>query len=158
MTGEYGSPVHISCLLLKDFSELKLTKMNDKSNLIQLRNALDKLQSDLITNQQQECCNDFNVIDHAESLIPGRYRHQYVEKKDELLTTHQNSFAALSAFLESSATLIQRHMPDKIIEGTSKNPLTKHEQKKVDELKANLAKIEARTNEKPPEKSDDKPP
>merc|ERR1711895_182900 len=92
LTGEYGSPVHIACLLLKDFSELKLTKMNDESNLIQLRNALDKLQLDLTTNQQQERCNDFNVINHAESLIPGSFHHQYVEKKDELLTTHQNSF------------------------------------------------------------------
>ena len=49
-------------------------------------------------------------------------------------------------------------MPDEIIEGTTKKPLTKHEQKQVDELKAKLAKIEARITEKPPEKSDDKPP
>ena len=129
LTGRYGSPVHIACILLKDFSELKLTKINDESNLIQLRNALDKLQSDLITNQQEERCNDFNVIDYAESLIPGRFHHQYVEKKDELLRTHPSSFAALTAFLESSATLMQHHMPDKIIEGTLKRPLTKHEQK-----------------------------
>ena len=81
-----------------------------------------------------------------------------MEKKDELLRTHPSSFAALTAFLESSATLIQRHMPDKIIEGTSKRPLTKHEQKQADDLKAKLAKIKARTNEKPPEKSDDKSP
>ena len=68
--------------LLKDFSKLKLTKINDKSNLIQLHNALDKLQSDLITNEQEERCNDFNAINHAESLIPRRFRYQYVEKKD----------------------------------------------------------------------------
>ena len=49
-------------------------------------------------------------------------------------------------------------MPDKIIEGTSKRPLTKHEQKQADDLKAKLAKTEDRANEKPPEKSDDKPP
>merc|ERR1712082_293425 len=72
LTGEYRSPIHIACLLLKDFSEFKLTKLNDESNLVQLRNALDKLQSDLITNQQQEYCDDFSVIDYAESLIPGR--------------------------------------------------------------------------------------
>merc|ERR1711895_177196 len=62
LTSAYGSPVHIARILLKDFSELKLTKMNDESNLIQLCNTLDKLQSDLITNQQEEPCNDFNVI------------------------------------------------------------------------------------------------
>merc|ERR1711895_426100 len=100
LTGEYGLPVHIACLLLKDFSEFKLTKLNDESNLVQLRNTLDKLQSDLITNEQQERCDDFSVIDHAESLIPGRFRHQYVEMKDELLTTHLTPFTALSTFLE----------------------------------------------------------
>ena len=59
--------------------------------------------------------------------------------------------------MQPSATLIQCHMPDKIIEGTSKRPLTKHEQKQVDELKAKLAKIEARTTKKLSEKSDDEP-
>merc|ERR1711895_179621 len=58
LTGEYGSPVHIAHLLLKDFSEFKLTKLNDESNLVQLCNTLDKLQSDLTTNQQQERCDD----------------------------------------------------------------------------------------------------
>ena len=41
LTGMYGSPVHIARILLKEFFELRLTKMNDESNLIQLRNALD---------------------------------------------------------------------------------------------------------------------
>merc|ERR1711895_136807 len=77
LTGEYGSPVHIAHLLLKDFSQFKLTKLNDESNLVQLCNALDKLQSDLITNQQQERCDDFSVINHAESVNPGRFCHQY---------------------------------------------------------------------------------
>ena len=52
LTGEYGSPVHIARLLMKYFSEFKLTKLNEESNLVQLLNAFDKLRSDLITNPQ----------------------------------------------------------------------------------------------------------
>ncbi len=45
-----------------------------------------------------------------------------------------------------------------LIEGTPKRPVTKNEQKQANDLKAKLAKIKARTNEKPSDKSDDKPP
>ena len=82
LNGEYSSPVHIAWLLLKDFSEFKLTKHNDETNLVQLCNTLDKLQSDLITNEQQEHCDDFSMIDRAEAMIPGRFCHLYVERKD----------------------------------------------------------------------------
>ena len=51
LTGEYGLPVHIARLLLKDFSDFKLTKHNDETNLVQLCNALAKLHSNLITNE-----------------------------------------------------------------------------------------------------------
>ena len=62
LRGEYGLPVHIARLLLKDFSDFKLTKHKDETNLVQLHNALAKLQSNLITNEQVERCNDFSVI------------------------------------------------------------------------------------------------
>ena len=80
LKGVYGSTVFITCLLLKDFHELELTKANDKANLIQLKNALDKLYSDMMTNECPERCNDFAVIDHANALVPGRFRHLYVER------------------------------------------------------------------------------
>ena len=54
LTGAYGSPVYIACLLLKDFYDLKLTKANDKTNLIHLKNILDKSEFDLITNECSE--------------------------------------------------------------------------------------------------------
>ena len=121
LTDTYGSPVYIACLLLKDFFDLKLTKANDKTNMLQLNNALDKLESDLITNKCPERCEDFMIIDHTESLIPGRFRHKFVEKKDQLLTEHAGSyFKALSAFLKTKTSLIQKYMPDKIIEEVSK--------------------------------------
>ena len=80
LTDTYGSPIYIAHLLLKDFFDLKLTKANDKTNLLQLNNALDKLESDLITNKCPKRCEDFMVIDHAESLIPRRFRHEFVSK------------------------------------------------------------------------------
>ena len=73
LTGEYGLPIHIARLLLKDFSNFKLTKHNDETNLVQIRNTLDKLHSDLIINEQEDQCNDFSMIDHAEAMIPGRF-------------------------------------------------------------------------------------
>ena len=65
LTDTYGSPVVITCLLLKDFLDLKLTKANDETNMLQLNNALEKLESDLITNKCPERCEDFMIIDHA---------------------------------------------------------------------------------------------
>ena len=112
LTDTYGSPVYIARLLLKDFYDLKLTKANEETNLLQLNNALGKLKSDLIINECPEWCNDFRLIDHAESLIPGRFRHKFVEKKDQLLTEQGGSlFKALSVFLKTEASLIQKYMP-----------------------------------------------
>ena len=89
--------------------------------MLQLNNALDKLESDLIINNCQERCEDFMIIDHAESLIPGRFCHKFVKSKDWLLTEHGGSyFKGLSAFLMSETSLIQKYMPDKIIEDVSK--------------------------------------
>ena len=73
----------------------------------------------MTTNKCPERCNNFTVIDHAEALIPSRFRHLYVERKDKLLATHGTPFAALSAFLNTQAVLIQKHMPNKITNGAS---------------------------------------
>ena len=58
---------------MKDFFNLKLTKANDKTNMLQLNNAMDKLESDLIINKCPKRCEDFKIIDHAESSIPARF-------------------------------------------------------------------------------------
>ena len=143
LTGAYRSPIYIARLLLKDFYDLKRTKANDETNLIQLKNALDKLQSDLTTNECPKRCNDFAVIDQAESLVLGRFCHKYVEKKDQLLTEHGSSFKALSVFLDTEASLIQKYMPDKMIEetSTSKESSNSKESKKT---KAKIAKLKAK--------------
>ena len=82
--------------------------------------------------------NDFTVIDHTEFLIPGRYRHKFVEKKDQLLTKQGGSlFKALSVFLKNEASLIQKYMPDKIIEDGSKESSNSKDSKKMKEMKPN---------------------
>ena len=43
LTDTYGFPVFIARLLMKDFFDFKLTKANDKTNMLQLNNAMDKL-------------------------------------------------------------------------------------------------------------------
>ena len=96
LTDTYGSPVYIACLLLKDFFDFKLTKANNETNMLQLNNAMDKLESDLIINKCAKRREDFMVIDHAESLISGRFHHKFVEKKDQLLMEQGGSFFKLS--------------------------------------------------------------
>ena len=73
LTDKYGSPVYIAHLLIKDFLDFKLTKANNKTNLLQLNNTMDKLESDLSINKCSNRCEDFVVIDHAESLVPGKF-------------------------------------------------------------------------------------
>ena len=51
--------------------------------------------------------------------------------------------------MDSKAALVQKHMPDKLIEGASKDPPNKQDLKKIRDLKAKLAKIEAKTDDKP---------
>ena len=80
LTDKYGSPVYIARLLMKDFFDFKLTKVNYKTNMLQLNNAMDKLESDLNINKCPERCENFMVIDHAESLIPEKFRHKFVKK------------------------------------------------------------------------------
>ena len=70
---------------MKDFFDFKLTKANNETNMLQLNNAMDKLESDMIINKCPERCEHFMLINHAESLIPGKFQHKFVKKKDELL-------------------------------------------------------------------------
>ena len=84
-------------------------------------------------------------------MIPGRFGHLYVQKKDELLATHLTPFAALSAFLDDKVAPVQQHMLDKLIEGALKEPHTQKDLKKNKDLKA---KIEVRTNDKPTSEKD----
>ena len=65
LTDTYGFPVYIARLLLKDFFDLKLTKANEETNMLQLNNAMDKLESDLIINKYPERREYFMVIDLA---------------------------------------------------------------------------------------------
>ena len=113
--------------------------------MLQLNNTMDKLESDLSINKCSNRCEDFVVIDHAESLIPGKFRHEFVKKKDELLRENDGShYKALSSFLKTETSLIQKYMPDKVVEDVSKE--TK-DPKKMKETKAKVAKIKAKVTD-----------
>ena len=47
LTGEFGSPVYIARVLIKDFTNFVLNKFNDETKLIQLRNTMARLESHL---------------------------------------------------------------------------------------------------------------
>merc|ERR1712240_502319 len=99
LTDKNGSPVYIARLLINHFLAFKLTKPNDETNMLQLNNTMDKLESDLSINKCSNRCKDFVVIDHAESLIPGKFRHDFIKKKNELLQENDGShYKALSSF------------------------------------------------------------
>ena len=59
LTDTYGSPVFIARLLMKEFFDFKLTKVNNETNMLQLNNAMDKLESDLNINKYPMRCEDF---------------------------------------------------------------------------------------------------
>ena len=122
LTGEFGSPTYISRVLIKDFTNFVPNKFNDETKLIQLRNTMAKLESDLITNDQANRCNDFLVLDHAETLIPGRFREAYIEVKDKLVDEKGTPWAALIHFLDEKATRIQKHMPDLLEDRVKESP------------------------------------
>ena len=83
--------------------------------------------TDLIVNKYPEIREDFMVIDHAESLIPGKFWYE----KDVLLLANQSSyFKALSSFLKIESSLIQKYMLDKIVEDISKESKVKRKQRK----------------------------
>ena len=82
-------------------------------------------------------------------MIPERYRDLYIKVKDALNLTYGTGFATLTAFLKDKATLVQKHMPDRLIKGASKDLPNKQDLKKIRDLKAKLAKIKAKTDVNP---------
>ena len=145
LSSKYGSPAHIARLLLRDFNGVSLTKHTDEAKVIELRDILEKLESDLLTNGQQARCDDFHVLDKAEAMLPGRFRALFVRAKDELVDHHGTGFKALVAFLQEESTMIELHMPD-LLDSSSKPESTvkKQESKKIKELEAKLAKYEGK--------------
>ena len=128
--------------------------MNEETNILQLKNALEKQESDLIINNCHDRCEDFMVIDHTESLIPGKFHHEYVKSKDQLLTHDGSYFKALSAFLKSETSIIQKYMPDKVIEDISMK--SSKDPRKTKETKAKVAKIKAKVTDAKTPRNDKK--
>ena len=155
LSSKFGSPTHIARLLLRDFAACTLKKHTDEAKLIELRDILEKLESDMITNSQQARLNDFTVLDHAEHMIPGRFRDQFVRSKDELVTKEGSGFKALTSFLEEEATMVERHLPDRLLDTQPKTEQTsrRQESKEIKELKAKLAALEGKS-----EKVEKRPP
>ena len=146
LSSKFGSPTHIARLILRDFSELTLKKKTDEAKLIELRDVLEKLDSDLATNGQQERCNDFALLDRAESIIPGRFRDQFAEVKDKLIADQGSGFKALTSFLEDKANMVEKHLPDRLLDSAPKIVDNTGRQERKDEeirkLKAKLAAFE----------------
>ena len=144
LSSKFGSPVHIARLLLRDFSNCSLKKNTDEAKVIELRDILEKLESDMLTNGQAARCEDFTVLDHAESMIPGRFRDQYVRVKEDLVETAGSGFKALTSFLEDEATLVERHLPDRLLDNAPKSEASPRDQesKEIRELKATIARLE----------------
>ena len=69
-----------------------------------------------------------------------------MKKEDQLLSEHRGSyFKALSAFLKNETSLIQKYIPDKIVEDLSKE--SSKDSRKTKETKDKVAKIEAKVTD-----------
>ena len=114
LTAKFGSATNIARVLLEDFKAYTPKGRTDEAKLVDLRDTLEKLQADLITNKQVGRCEDFSIIDTAEAMIPGSYRRDYVKEKGDLTEEKGSAFGALFTFLQEQGTLIEEHMPDKL--------------------------------------------
>ena len=116
-----------------------------------LRDTLEKLQTDLITNKQESRCEDFSVLDTAEAMIPGSFRRDYVKVKGELIEEKGSAFRALFAFLQEQGTLIEEHMPDKLDHfkenkgGKHSNSEEKSAEEKIKMLEAKIYAMETKS-------------
>ena len=116
LSGKFGCSDQIARILLKDFSSLSLRGATEEAKLIQLRDAWEQLHADLVTNRQEARCDDYTVLDQAEAMLPGRFRAKFVDDKDELLKDNEGSgYKALASFLQIQGSLIERHMPDRLL-------------------------------------------
>ena len=145
LSSKFGSPTHIARLLLRDFAACTLKKHTDEAKLIELRDLLEKLESDMITNGQQARLNDFTVLDQAEYMIPGRFRDQFVRSKDELVTKKGSGFKALTSFLEEEASMVERHLPDRLLDTEAETHQSDEDE--IREIKAKLAALEGKTEQ-----------
>ena len=148
LSSKFGSPTHIARLILRDFTGTTLKKHTDEAKLIELRDVLEKLESDLLTNGQEARCNDFTLLDHAESIIPGRFRDQFAEVKDDLITDRGTGFKALTSFLEDKATMVERHLPERLLDSEPKGKKRPDShQDEIEELRAKIAALEGRAEQ-----------
>lgn len=153
LSGKFGCSDQIARVLLKDFSSLTLKGTNEEAKLVQLRDAWEQLYADLVTNEQEARADDYTVVDQAEAMLPGRYRAKYVEEKDALLRANGRSgYKALASFLQTQGSLIERHMPDRLLAGAKvevkKGEDESDKDKEIRSLKQKLMAFERKEPEK----------
>ena len=155
LTAKFGSATNIARVLLEDFKAYSPKGRTDEAKLVDLRDTLEKLQADLITNKQVGRCEDFSIIDTAEAMIPGSFRRDYVREKGDLIEKKGSVFGALFTFLQEQGTLIEEHMPDKL-DHSKDTKSEKHSEEKTAEeriklLEAKIYGVELRESEEPDE-------
>ena len=143
LEAKFGSSTNIARLILQDFDSLSLKSKTEEAKLIELRDSLEKLESDLTINKQQQRCEDLHTVDKAESYLPPRYRIRYVERKEAMLIEKGSGFKALLAFLQEQGSLIEQYMPDKLDPLSKNEPKTHTEDKKDEKIKSLQARLNA---------------
>ena len=148
LAAKYGCSTNIARVLLEDFKAFTPKGRTDEAKMVHLRDTVEKLQADLITNGEEGRCEDFSTIDLAEAMIPGSYRRDYVKGKRGMIADNGSPFKALFAFLQEQGTLIEEHMPDRLdhFKGSKAGKQTeeKSDADKIKALEAKLFHLEAK--------------
>ena len=158
LEAKFGSSTNIARLILQDFDSLSLKSKTEEAKLIELRDSLEKLESDLTINKQQQRCEDLHTVDKAESYLPPGYRIRYVERKEAMLKEKGSGFKALLAFLQEQGSLIEQYMPDKLDPITQTDSKVQMEEKSKDQqieaLQARVNALEGRVKDEKEDKSE----
>ena len=122
---KYGNRVNISNGLMDDFVEYKLTSVSEESRVVELKQTVMKLYTDL---KAVNCEGDLEqnpfILNKVVARLPRFWQNKFSENKARLLREAEDSvcplWIAISGFLKSEALRIETDMPASLDANISK--------------------------------------
>ena len=122
---KYGNKVNISNGLMDDFVEHKLTSVSEESRVVELKQTVMKLYTDL---KAVNCEGDLElnpfILNKVVARLPRFWQNKFSENKARLLKEAEDSacplWTAISGFLKGEALRIETDMPSSLDANISK--------------------------------------
>ena len=112
---KFGNAVKVSTIVVKDFFNLKLKSRSNYSKMIELNEAVQRLNSDLLAvKYESDLHNNTYLLHHIHEMMPDYWLNKFSEKQAELTRLHGSQWGALSSFLVDESIRIERDLPYKL--------------------------------------------